>query len=180
MSDEQKVWIKTEPTTDGSAYVVTLEASNDVAVTLNPDRALHYAWGVLDAAHRAAYDAAVFKQMLSLVEDENAAGELIARLRDDRPPLESEKTHPMGFEPGVSLFTKDPFLVVLINGERVGEWTVDAAREHAMFVLESLAVADLDGGYYRALIGAVGLDENRARQVVEDVGNFRDTKESDE
>lgn len=170
MSDS--VWIKTEPTFDGSAYVVTLEASDDVAVTLDPDRALRYAWGVLDAAHRAAYDAAVMRQLGSLTSQE-AAGQIVKELRDDRPSLDSQVTKPMSFEPGVSVFTGEPFLVVIINGKRVGQWSFDDAREHALAVLENVAVADLDGAYYRALVGSVGLDEPRARNVVADIANHR-------
>jgi hypothetical protein len=167
------VWVKTEPTVDGSAYVVTIEASDDVAVTLDPDRALRYAWGVLDAAHRAAYDAAVFKQLTKLGIEVPAAAMVVDQLRSDRPPLDAEATKPLGFDPGVSQSTEEAFLAILIGGERVGQWNVEDARGHALAVLESVAVADLDGGYYRALIGSVGLDENRARQVVEDVGSHR-------
>lgn len=64
-ADEGAVWIKTEPTVDGEAYVVTLEASDDVAVTLTPTTAARYALSILDAAHRAAYDAAVLRQLTS-------------------------------------------------------------------------------------------------------------------
>jgi hypothetical protein len=166
------VWVKTEPTVDGSAYVVTLEASDDVAVTLDPERALRYAWGVLDAAHRAAYDAAIVKQLTAIGVEVQAAAVVVNDVRVDRPPLDSASTEPMDFEPGVAA-GGEPFLVVLINGERVGQWTVQDARGHALAILESVVVADLDGGYYRALIGGVGLDENRARQVVQDVGEHR-------
>lgn len=172
MSDGATVWIKTEPTVDGKAYVVTLEASDDTAVTLDPQRALRYAWGVLDAAHRAVYDAAVNRQLAALT-DKNAAAQMINDMRQDRPPLDADATAPLAFEPGVSVFTGEPFLVVMVNGERQGQWTYGDAREHAMAVLETVVVADLDSGYYRALIGAVGLDEGRARQVVEDIGNHR-------
>ncbi|MGH3813433.1 MAG: hypothetical protein ACRDUV_13425, partial [Pseudonocardiaceae bacterium] len=174
MSDS--VWIKSEPTVDGTAYVVTLEASDDVAVTLTPERALRYAWGVLDAAHRASYDAAVLAQLTSVGRQQlsvETVAQMVIDMREDRPPLDEAATAPLRFEPGVSQAKQHPFLGIYLNGERLGQWAVADAREHAMAVLEAVVVADLDGGYYRALTGLVGLEEPRARNVVADIANHR-------
>lgn len=172
MSDA--VWVKTEPAVDGSTYVVTVEATNDVAVTLDPERATRYAWGVLDAAHRAAYDAAVLKQMTRKLKlDLSAAGQLVTDLRNDRPDLDHGATAPLILEPGVTKTLK-PFLKVsLSNGNVLGQWSFEDARQHALHVLESVKVADLDGAYHRALVGQVGIDSERARNVVDDVGSYR-------
>lgn len=163
------VWIKTEPSVDGARYVVTIEASEDLATTLSPDRALRYASGVLEAASRADYDAAVFKQVTALTSLQ-AARQLVVDLRGDRPPLDDEATYPIALEPGVNR-SQEPFLTIRINGEPVGQWGIQDARSHALGVLEAVGRADLDSAYYRTLVGTVGLDENRARQVVADVGN---------
>ena len=167
------VWVRTEPTVDGSGYVVTLEASDDVAVTLTPDVALRHAQGVLAAAHRAAYDAAVLRQMTQKFNFAlSDAGKLAMELRSDRPPLDPTDTAPLWLEPGVKLDLK-PFLIVHINGERVGQWDVDQAERHAHIVLAAVGVADLDSGYYR-MLRSTGVEEPQARAAVEDLVNFRD------
>ena len=168
-----EVWINTEPSVDGAGYVVTLSASDDVAVTLTPDRALRHAVGVLRAAHRAAYDAAVVRQLTRKVNVEmEAAAQVLKDLREDRPPLDSADTEPLSFEPGVNK-DLEPFLIISVNGKPAGQWSAEAAEEHAMFVLSSVVVADLDSAYYRTLTGLVGLEEPRARNIVEDIGNWR-------
>lgn len=171
--EESAVWVNSAPTVDGSAYVVTLEADDDTAITFDRDRAATYALGVLDAAHRAAYDAAVFRQMtVKLGMGQADAAHVVVDLRQDRPPLASEPAAPLELDPGVNDEGR-PFLGVLVNGKRVGQWTVEDARQHALHVLESVVVADLDAGYYRALTGLVGVDDTRARQAVADIAEHR-------
>lgn len=170
MSDA--IWIKTEPSVDGSTYVVSVEFSDDRAIVLTPERVLRYATTVLGAAQRAEYDAAVFAQMRTLVTDDRAVAELITDLREDRPPLDDAATAPLGLVPGVNREGK-PFIAVHIDGKHVGQWDVPDARSHALHALETVEAAELDGHYFRALKGLVGLDENRARQVVEDIGRHR-------
>lgn len=168
------VWIKTDLALDDSGYVVTLEASDDVAVTLTPDRALKHAQGILAAAHRAAYDAAVGRQMterFGLAMEQ--AMELVAMLRADRPPLDIADTAPLYLEPGVNKDLK-PFLTLYINGEAVGQWDVDQAEQHAIWVLSMVGAADLDSAYHRMLVGQLEIDESQARQAIGDLANFRE------
>jgi hypothetical protein len=168
------VWIKTEPTLDGSGYMVTLEASDDVAVTLTPDQAFRHAQGILAAAHRAAHDAAVLRQMTRGWEFPlQHAGHLIQSMRDDRPPLDPADTAPLFLEPGVAPADLRPFLIVHINGEPVGQWDVEQAKQHAMAVLSMAGVADLDSGYYR-LLSTQGIEEHQARGAVDDLANYRE------
>ncbi len=167
------VWIKTEPAIDGSGYVVTLEASDDIAVTLTPDGAFRHAQGILAAAHRAAYDAAVGRQMIhrfGLTLEH--AYELIVMLRNDRPPLDAADTAPLRLEPGVNKDLK-PFLALYVNGEHVGQWDVDQAEQHAIWVLSMVGAADLDSAYYRMLVGQQQIEESQARQAVDDLANYR-------
>jgi hypothetical protein len=172
MSDT--VWIKTTPALDGSGYVVTLEADDDTARVLTPTEALAYAAGVLAAASRCEYDAAVIRQMTRALKLPVAtAAQVITDLRADRPPLDPSATAPMWLEPGVNK-DLDGFLVISINGKKVGQWNATDARGHALAVIESIAVADLDSAYVRVLVGSVGIDKARALQVVDDLGNHRD------
>lgn len=175
MSDDM-VWVKTEPSLDGKTYTVTLEATDDVAVVLDPDKAVRYAWGVLDAAHRAAYDAAVIRQMqgrLKLPMD--VIGQLITDLRADRPDLDDGATYPFRLEPGVAARNGKPFLALYLQGqdEQLGQWDFDDARQHALHVMESVKVADLDAAYRLALTSVVGIEDARALNVVDDLGNWR-------
>jgi hypothetical protein len=172
-SDDRAVWIKTTMTDDENGYVVTIEASDDRARILNPVEALVYAGGVLTAAARAAYDAAVLKQMVQKLElSLEAAAQVIVDLRKDRPPLDPAATYPLILESGATMAFK-PFVKVLVEGQEQGQWSVEDAREHALRVLESVAVADLDSAYLREMIGTLGVSKSTASQCVEDLGNYR-------
>lgn len=169
------VWIKTEPTMDGTGYVVTLDASDDVSVTLTPTDALRHAQGVLAAAQRAAYDAAVMRQMTrSWQFPFQDARNLLMIMRGDRPPLDPADTAPLWLEPGVTPTDLRPFLALSINGKQVGQWDVGQAEQHARWVLAMSGVADLDSGYYRLLRTHAGTDAELARVAVDDLANFRE------
>lgn len=169
------VWIKTEPLIDGSGYMVTLDASEDVSVSLTPAEAFRHAQGILAAAHRAAYDAAVMRQLIRKLHiDDMAAMEFVMSMRKDRPPLAPEDTAPIWLEPGVTRPPEmRPFLVQSVNGEKVGQWDIDQAERHARAVLAMSGVADLDSGYLRAL-RTIGIEEYRAHNVIDDLKNFRE------
>lgn len=174
MSDDTStVWIRSEIAADG-AYIVSLECGDRVA-PLAPDAAMRHASQVLAAATTAEYDAAVFLQMHKrlAVTVRDAAG-LLQDLRSDRPPLVFDAQPFLRLEPGVSSTTHKAFLSVFLDDRRVGQWTVPDAEGHAVAVLNAIAVADLDAGYRRLLIGVIGIDEGRAHAAVEDVESFRE------
>jgi len=170
MSD---IWLRTQPTADGKTYVATLEASDDVSITLTPETALRYARTVLEAVGQAEYDAAVLKQLHKTLElPLETAGEMLKSLREDRPPLNNDE-FPLTFTPGVSLFDGHPFLLVNLSGKTIGQWEMPAAKEHALAVLEVSVGVDLDAAYYRKLISLYEIDPDRARAVVADIGAHR-------
>lgn len=172
MTDESAVWIKTEPSVDGSTYVVTIEFSDDRSIPLTPDTAPRYAMTILQAVARAEYDAAVYKQMSGIVSDPASVAQVITDLRQDRPDVDHSVTKPLRIEPGVNN-RGEPFLHVHVDDELVGQWTMEGAREHAVTAMEASIVADLDAGFYRALTGIVGLEPARARNVIHDLANHR-------
>jgi hypothetical protein len=135
---------------------------------------LGYALAVLDAAHRADYDAAVLRQMraLSLAGDA-AAALVVTDLRPARPPQRATGT-PLSLAPGVSQRTGDGFLTVHLDGEPIGQWSVPAAREHALAILDTVVVAPLDASYHQLMTGTLDLDDGRARGIVEDVAKHRE------
>lgn len=171
MSDEQMIWVRTEPSVDGTTYVASVEFSGDRAIVLTPERATAYTRAVLDAAGRAEYDSAVFDQMKSKVEVD-AVAQVILDLRKDRPPLDVEATAPLRLDPGVNSKGK-PFLGLFVDDKQIGQWDVDDARQHAMHVMEAPLAADLDAAYRRVLMGMVGLDRAVAENVVDDLGKHR-------
>jgi hypothetical protein len=152
--------------------MVTIEFSDDRSIPLTPDSAPRYAMTILQAVARAEYDAAVYRQLHDLINNEAAVVGLIRDLRQDRPEIDHAATAPLTVEPGVNR-KGQPMLTVSVDGQALGQWTMEGAREHVLTALEVTAVADLDAGYYRALTGSVGIDEGRARAVIADLNNHR-------
>lgn len=173
MTDEPAgFWIRTEPTIDGKAYVVTLSLSDDFSMTLTPIRATAYAGALLAAVAQAEYDHAILRQFREkLGVGDDVAAQMILDVRRDRPRLEAVG---LAFIPGVSVRLQHPYIQVNgRDGTEYGQLDAHAGRRHALGVLEAVPAADLDAGYYRALRSLVNLDEARAREVVEDIGAWR-------
>lgn len=174
-AEPSAIWIKTQPRLDGAGYVVTLEVDDDTALTLTPAVALNYAEALLTVVQRAEFDAAVVKQLTGLVKGpETAAAQIVLDLRRDRPPV-SNLSDPLSFDGGVSAATGEPFIMIMVKGKQVGQWTLADARGHALHAIEAAGAADLDAAYVRVLTTLVGLDRNLAEQVVDDLGNHRAT-----
>ena len=172
MNDDEGLWIRTEPTLDGKAFVVTLSIDQDFAVTLTPTRALAYASALLAAVADAEYDAAILGQLTGrrLGLAIATASQLIVDMRAERP---TRTASGLTFVPGVSRRAQHPFIILEREGKSIAQLEVSSARRHAMHVLEAPTGADLDAAYLKVLRGQVGLDENVARSVVEDIVHHR-------
>jgi hypothetical protein len=176
--EETSVWIRTQPSEDGSTYVVTLEATQDIAVVLTPTKAYQHAAGLMAVVARAEYFCAVMRQMTErLGLDESDASQTILALQADMPLIEPGLTEPLSFV-GVIGKTRStgqfvPYLNVSIGDEELGTWDLESARSHALAVLEIVEGANLDAAYYRIMRGSVGVEEGHARQAVYDLSNFR-------
>lgn len=178
------VWVTSELAVDG-AYILSIEFSDDVAVSLDIKQARAYGIEVLRAVVIAQYDAAVFRQFThKLHAPPNQAAQAIKSLREDRPPLDRAALGPLSITPLVSADTGDPFLECVVavprgrstaldhDGQRRWHWSAAEAREHAHYVLEHSNTIDLDSAYRRWLIAACDIEANLALQVVHDLGNF--------
>jgi len=168
---EGKVWARTVPDLESEAYYPVLEIDADTSFPLHGEVAAQHATAVLTAVAHAEYDAAVLRQFS---DDKQMAVRIVVKLRDRRPGIDWPS--PLQLAPGVSAFTGKPFLHVRIYDRTVGQWEVSAARDHALYVLESGIVADLDGSYLHEL-KTLGVDVSRARAVVDDLVNHRDAEE---
>lgn len=174
MSDEEEngIWIRSAPSVDGSTYVVELSFNQDRSIVLDPTSAHEYASAVLTTVQYAEYDGAIIKQMLSRdLEMENAI-QLIADMRKDRPEVDFTKYAPFSLAPGVN-GEGISFIVVKLDGEVAGQWTLEDARDHARTILEAVIAADLDTLYFKVLRNLVNLEEEVARNVVDDLVRFR-------
>jgi hypothetical protein len=166
------LWVQSDVAPDGT-YVVGLHLGEDRAWTFTRDEAVRHALAVITQAERAEYDAAILALLHTrLGMPLPDAGAFVANdLRPDRPPVEDPG--PIELIPGVSHRDLRPFLNLRLDGKPVGQWEIGDARQHAMFVLQAIAAVDNDAALHRLLIGAIGLDDQRARAVVEDLANHR-------
>ena len=191
MADESdSVWINTHLI--GDRYRVTIAFDKDHWVYLDREEGLSYASAVLSAATAAEYDAAIFAQMRTRlgVRDE-AIAEVVRLFRERRPPVRrplastswghgkkarNNPTDVMELVPGVSAYNGKAFLLVKIKDKEVGQWTVEDAREHASWVLESVTVAEYDTAYFGLLLAELlGTgEEGRASQIVAEIEDFRE------
>lgn len=140
------LWVVSDVSPDGT-YVLTIQTGDDIAVTLDRARALAYATTVMDAAARADYDAAVIAQLVARGISIKGAAELVADMRDDRPPLDPAVTEPFHFNPIVTAASREPAILLTLHGETVGQISTADAKGHAAHVLEVLAGVDLDAAY---------------------------------
>ena len=168
----EAIWVVSDVASDGT-YVTTVQASADVAVVLDRKRAMDYVMAVYTAVGYAEYDAAVFRQLVSLgIGNLHAAG-LVSDLRADRAPVDDAATDPLRFVPLVTAAKHEPGLFVEVAGRRISQWTPAEGRQHAGHVLDICVAVDLDAAYHRHLRGPLGLDDGRARAVVGSLGEHR-------
>jgi len=169
--EDGDAWIHTEPTPDGTGYMVTLIVDEDRSISLERPVAMEYAYTVLKVVSYAEYDAAVLKQITQRVDRESAM-QIVVDLRKDRPEPDFAVMTPLSLEPGVNT-RGEAFVVVKKDGEQVGTWSVEQAREHALTILEAISVAELDEAYLRCLKGVIGVEGHIAQAMVGDLQEFR-------
>jgi hypothetical protein len=169
---DQEVLVESLWDTKKRAYRVAITLDGRTYARLDARSALAHAAAVLAHAQHAEYDAAVLTQLHTLGLPIEAAGESIAGLRDKRRVPSAADTAPLRLEPGVTTAGK-PFIAIKLHGEPVGQWDIPDARAHAMYVMEAVEGARLDTDYRNYLVQEVGLDDNRASQVVHGLADHR-------
>jgi hypothetical protein len=170
-SEADAIWVISDLASDEQTYIPVVHYGKDVAFPLIGDKAIAYATTVFRAAETAEYDEAVFRQLLKILGEDkiHLLASLMIELRASRQPLDNETTAPFAFEPFVSGITRKGGVYLSLHGERLAQWSVADAREHAGFVMQIHCGVDLDAGYCKLLTGSVGLDIATARRVVQDL-----------
>jgi hypothetical protein len=171
--DAGAVWVTSELLPDGH-YTAAVAFTDDRSVALDEPAAVRYTLAILDAVQSAEHDAAVLTQLHNTLglDEKTAAEFLVHELRPARRALRETGT-PLTLVPGVSHRDRRGFLTVHVDGQPVGQWELTDAREHARYVLEALLAVEYDTAYHGVLTELLDLDDGRARNVVEDIGNHR-------
>lgn len=173
--DHGVLWVQSDVMPDGT-YVIGLHYGPDRAWTFTRTQAVNHAIAVFAQIERAEHDAAVIALLhTKLGLDLEVAATFVAKdIRVDRPPIEDPS--PIRLAPGVSHRNLAPFLLLELDGAPIGQWTLDDARQHAVYVLQTVEAVESDARLYRALVGLVDLDEERSRAIVGDVAHHRESQ----
>lgn len=169
--DVGTVWV--EPVLDpGEPFRLKLRLQ-ERSWTLGREGAVRYALAVMQAAHYADYDAATLRLLARTgVDAAEATRLLVEDLRPDRGELDHEALRPLDLDVAVGAGGA-PVVLILLDGQILGEWDVADAVRHAETVLGAMFAAGLDAALYQAMVAQVGLDPGRARNVVRGIGPLR-------
>lgn len=167
-------WVEVDVSAAGE-YCVVVRYGQDLVLPLpTPGAVTGYVTALMRAALYADYEAAVLAQTVtSGVSAEDAVGCLIRELRVRRPPVDDGATAPFRFEPFLGYRSRQGGVFLWAGPDRVGQWTVDDCRKHAVDTLIVAQAAVMDGLYRGVLVDMVGVDDGTARRIVDDLGSHR-------
>lgn len=177
MTDGGTIWVRTEPTPDGSAFMATISIGDDVVIGLDVESMGHYVANLTRVLTRAEYDALVFEQVAQVsggTEQEILDDvEIVLReLRKKRDTIEWPSGWRLTFRDGVNP-QGDGFIAIAVDGTMIGQWTPEELRGHRNAVLEAVATAQLDENYLEVLMTMMDLPEDAARNAVDSLKEMR-------
>jgi hypothetical protein len=167
---ELSVWLRSERSPTGE-YIVTMSVGEDYAIELSIELALGYAMEVLHSVQLAEYARAMTVQMKELLPSAEAIAQLVRDVLVDIAPATAVTD--LSMAPAVNRANGEPLIQVTFRDETLGIWSLQQARDHALFVLEATLAVRMDNTYSKVLTEVVGLDTSTASAVVEDVGQYR-------
>lgn len=171
----QAIWVTSDLAPDETGYVATIHLTENISYPFKAETALEYAMALLRAWGEADYDAAVFAQVTQKLgmPDEAAAG-VLKKLRNRRPSSGAVlMAGPVLVVPGVSVFNRKPFLRCEV-GDLKWQWDGSDVYQHVRHVLEVVAAVECDTIYRAFLVDELGIEPDRALNVVEDISTFRE------
>lgn len=164
--EERGIAILTQPSADGSHYQLVLTVGDDFSQAFDREEALAYGIAMLEAAQTAEYIGAIATQLGKL---DVGADTITVALRELLVSMDRPVEMPVGpflLRAGEARKTHEPMLMMKFQGEVLGTWTMEQARDHAMWTIEAATAADFDTAYHRMLIDHVGAEDGLARAVV--------------
>lgn len=177
-SEDNSVWIRTEEKPDGTGYFATISITNDIAFPLDRETARDYTEKLIDLVNRAEYDSCIFKQVKHIsrgVEDQDGVlrdiADMLSIVRGKREDISFDR-YPVSYSFGINA-EGEAFVLINIDGENVGQWSVEDTRAHATSIMDALVVAPLDDAYLDALTSVYGVDQGIARNVISDLLEYR-------
>lgn len=164
------LWVRSDVLPLGG-YGVSINVGDDRAWTLPPEKAIRHAVTCVRRAVEAEHDTATLSLLTATgISDEDAQRLLTGDLWPDRV-VEHADTEPVRFHSGVARRRSTGEFVATVrmelDGATAGELTTADLREHALGVLQVVAVVDLDTALMRCLVGRIGTEEHRARTIVD-------------
>lgn len=164
-----QLWVRSDRVQgpDGYGYRVVLNYGDDWARPLEPEEAHEYAFSVIMAATAAEHDAAVWSLMRHAGVSDDAAAQLVMRVREGRPDfgLSGELTYQTGLNAEGA-----PFVLLLHKGRPAGQLDTPDLREHGAAVLSCLAAVALDTRLATVLDVEVDIDGGTIATMVDALG----------
>lgn len=168
--DADGIWVISDLMPDG-AYCAVIQFGPDLTYPITIAQATEYAAQIHAASSAATYDAGVHKQLTAKLgmSSEHTAW-LVDQLRKRRGQ-EQWEAGPMTLIPGVSAFTGEAF-VRCSTACRTWQWSPRELLNHVNNVLTVATGTPNDAHYYNLLTERVGIEPDRARAVIDDLGSF--------
>lgn len=168
---DRQLLITSEPREDGT-YIAVLSVDADRSWSVSPFGARRHALAALHAAAVADFEQAVYHQLTDgLGVDQTGALKVVAALRHERGAVD-DATAALRFVPGLNM-RGEGFIHITLDGEPIGQLDAHGARDHAIGVLELVAVLRLDAVYRRLLVTHAGLNDEQAVAAVADLIDHR-------
>lgn len=162
------VWIKSELGEDDT-YHLFVEWGPDRVMPLTDEMGVDWCRTVMAAVAAAEHDATLIRHLREMKMPDPLIGSILTRARSERAERASRAFLPgITLTPGVSATTGGPF-IGLHDGRRVGQWSCQDARDHAIGILEALETVELDRILLRTLMHC-GVTRDQAASLVMDLG----------
>lgn len=168
--DHEGVWVISDLMPDGS-YGAVIQYGPDLARPITQAEATEYVAEVLTAGSAADYDAGVYKQLTGKLGSEPVqAASIVHALRGKRG-RDEYTAGLMTLTPGVSALTGKPYIRCQAAAQ-IWQWSPRELLQHVTHVIQVTTGVENDNHYYALLTEFIGIDEERARNVVNDLGQF--------
>lgn len=170
LPDTGTISIATEPDESGDFHAV-VSIDQDTSFALTRESVQPYLDACVEAGVRAAYDAAVVRQMTKSGVPLEDVQRVVTDLREQREPMPTVMD--VRLEPIVNA-DHQGIVSIFLRDKQIGQFSAKTCREHALYLLEVLAVAPIDKRYFSLLTEDIGLEHGTAFAMLGDLKAFVD------